>query len=105
MISRVSAVALLAMSLAIGGCATPTAPRARPEPEIRTVETLVPVDDPRCAREAIARLGPEPAYPDTPAALRAAPDIFARTALLLAGRTMREARRAAVEEALRACAR
>jgi hypothetical protein len=86
--------------LLVTGCAA--APeRPRPEPEIRTVEVQIPVV---VACPALARLGPEPAYPDTAEALRAAPNIYVRTQLLLAGRGLRIARQAAVEAALAACA-
>lgn len=85
-------------ALALAGCAH------TPEPEIRTVEVKVPVDDPACAREAVARLGEAPAYPDTPEAIRAAPNLFERVKLLLAGRELRIAREAALKDALEACA-
>lgn len=71
-----------------------------PEPQIRTVTVNVPVPVP-CP--ALQRLGPPPAYPDTDAALRAAPDFGARVALLLAGRVLRIAREAATTAAMRAC--
>lgn len=85
-------------ALALAGCAH------TPEPEIRTVEVKVPVDDPACAREAVARLGAAPAYPDTPEAIRAAPNLFERVKILLAGRELRIAREAALKDALEACA-
>lgn len=85
-------------ALALAGCAH------TPEPEIRTVEVKVPVDDPACAREAVARLGEAPAYPDTPEALRAAPNLFERVKLILAGRELRIAREAALKDALEVCA-
>ena len=85
-------------ALALAGCAH------TPEPEIRTVEVKVPVDDPACAREAVARLGEAPAYPDTPEALRAAPNLFERVKLILAGRELRIAREAALKDTLEACA-
>jgi len=90
-------IAILALMLA--GCAART-----PEPEIRTVEIKVPVDDPACARAAIKRLGPAPDYPDTPEAIRAAGGLFERVQLLLAARVMRIAREAAITRALEACA-
>jgi hypothetical protein len=85
-------------ALALAGCAH------TPEPEIRTVEVKVPVDDPACAREAVARLGDAPAYPDTPEAIRAAPNLFERVKLILAGRELRIAREAALKDALEVCA-
>ena len=75
-----------------------------PEPEIHTVEVKVPVDDPKCAREAVARLGDAPAYPDTGEKIRSAADLFERVKLLLAGRELRIAREAALAAALKACA-
>ena len=49
-------------------------------------------------------LGPEPAYPDTDAALQATPDIFEAVKLLLKGRLMRIQRDAEKSSALQACA-
>lgn len=95
-------IAILAACLALAACGTTRI--ERPEPIIRTVEVKVPVDDPACAREAVARLGEAPAYPDTPEALRAAPNLFERVKLLLAGRELRIAREAALKDALEACA-
>lgn len=74
------------------------------EPEIRTVEVRVPIDDPACARAALERLGGAAAYPDTPTAIAGAGDIFERVKLLLAGRALRDAREAALSAALEACA-
>lgn len=97
-------VALLigAMSLAIVACGGPE--RAPPESIVQTVEVRVPVDDPACPREALARLGPSPDYPDSDAALRAAADLFERVRLLMAGRALRMPREAALSEALAVCA-
>jgi predicted small secreted protein len=95
-------IAILAACLALAACGTTRI--ERPEPIIRTVEVKVPVDDPACAREAVARLGEAPAYPDTPEAIRAAPNLFERVKLLLAGRELRIAREAALADALTACA-
>jgi hypothetical protein len=83
------AFALLA-ALPLCACATAGAP-------FRTIEAPVPVT---CA----PNLGPEPAYPDTDAALAAAPDLYARVRLLVAGRLMRIARDAVKTAALSACA-
>ncbi len=80
--------------LILGGCAsTPSEPRI----ETRTVEIPTPV---RCHPD----LGAPPDYPDTDAALQAAPDLFARVRLLLAGRLMRIARDQQTQAALQACA-
>lgn len=98
-VSRLHIVAATVFILT--ACATP-----RPaEPVIRTVEVRIPIDDPRCAREAIARLDAErPQYPDTPDALAAVTSVFDGARLLTAGRLLRIAREAALESALRACA-
>ena len=85
----------LAVLAFVSGCAS-----APPQPQsiqVRTVELPTPV---RCRPE----LGPEPDYPDTDAALRAAPDLFARVGLLLAGRLLRIARDQEKSAALAACA-
>jgi len=86
-------------ALLLAGCAGQT-----PEPVIRTVEILTPVDDPACARSALAAIGPAPVYPDNPEAIRAASNIFERVQLILAARELRRAREAALEAALKACA-
>ena len=84
----------LIAALILGGCASsPPAPRI----EIRTVDIPTPV---RCRPD----LGAEPEFPDTDAALQAAPDLFARVRLLLAGRLMRIARDQQIRAALQACA-
>lgn len=70
----------------------------RPEPTIQVHEAQVPV-----AVKCAADPGPEPAYADTSAALTAAPDIFARVQLLLAGREQRIARLLEVTAANAAC--
>jgi hypothetical protein len=88
------------ISLLLAACATTQAP----EPVVRTVEVRIPFDDPACAREALARLGPGPVYPDTDEALRNAPNVFAGVQLLSAGRLLRIAREAAWRAAVEACA-
>jgi len=90
----------LPLALLLSACGAGTLP----EPVIRTVTVQVPIDDPRCVREAQARLGPAPDYPDTDAALLAAESVFRGVQLLRAGRVLRIAREAALAEALRACA-
>lgn len=90
----VAAVGLLALS----ACAT--GPRTPPEPIVRTVEVKVPVVAP-CP--ALATLGAAPAYPDTEAALTAAPNLFERVKLLLAGRVLRVQRELALTAAVGAC--
>lgn len=93
---------LVAAALGLAACEHTQAPS---EPIIRTVEVRVPYDDPACAREAVAELGDNPAYPDTDAALREAPNLFERVKLLLAGRELRAAREAALSAAIEECAR
>ncbi|MDR3507603.1 MAG: hypothetical protein P4L64_06860 [Caulobacteraceae bacterium] len=88
------AIPAILLSLALGACATAPPDRAV---AVRTVEVPVAV---RCQ----PNLGPEPAYPDTDEALKAAPDLFARVRLLLAGRLMRMGRDAEKSAALQACA-
>ncbi|QUD88064.1 hypothetical protein [Phenylobacterium montanum] len=84
-----AAIALLA------GCAS--TPDVAPPSVMHTVEVPTPV---RCRPD----LGPEPDYPDTDEALRAAPDLFSRVRLLLAGRMLRIARDQQKTAALAACA-
>lgn len=90
----------LSLALLLTACAT-----TPPEPRIVTQRVEVPVDDPRCAREAIARLGPAPNYPDSDSALRAVENVFAGVQLLQAGRILRIAREAALVAAMEACGR
>lgn len=67
----------------------------KPPPEIR--EVLVPIAQP-C--DASVR---RPALPDTPDAVRAQPNAFEKTRLLLAGRTLRDAYIASLEAGFIAC--
>lgn len=80
----------LILTLILSGCASQPQ-----EPVVRTVTVNVPVAAP-CLKD----IGPEPVYADTDAALRAAPDLFTRVKLLLAGRLQRmdrDAKRAAAD--------
>jgi len=79
--------------LALAGCAT-TAPA--PRIVTKTVQVAVPVS---CK----PALGPEPIYPDTDAALRAASDVYERVKLLVAGRLERIAHEALLNAAVAAC--
>lgn len=89
-IRRSAYLGLIAVILT--GCATTAvAP-------VRTVTVDIPV--PVHCNPA---LGPEPNYPDSDAALRAAPDLFSRVKLLLEGRLMRIQRQAELSAALKAC--
>lgn len=82
-------------ALALASCRTaPT-----PEPIVRTVEVRVPV-----AVACVPTLSAKPTYPDTDAALKAAPDIFEAVRLLLAGRELRRPRESELEAALLGCA-
>ena len=92
--ARCFTASLAALAL-LAGCAS--APPGLQPVQLRTVELPTPV---RCRPE----LGPDPDYPDTDAALRAAPDLFARVRLLLAGRLLRIARDQEKSAALAACA-
>lgn len=78
--------------LVLGGCAA-----AQPEPIIRTVEVRVPVPV-ACVVDV-----PEPVYSDSREALRAAPNVFERVKLLLAGREERAAHDETERAARRAC--
>jgi hypothetical protein len=87
--------ALIAVLL-LAGCNT--TPKVRPEPIVQLVEVKIPVVV-ACAPD----IGPEPVYADTPEAIAAAPDIYARTVLLLVGRIQRIARDAVKTAALDEC--
>ena len=78
--------------LTAGSCATTS------EPQVITKTVEVPVAV-KCAADVPA----PPAYPDTDAALKAAPDLFARVRLLVAGRLERIAREAQLSAALGGC--
>lgn len=88
-------LAILALAAVLSACATQPAPVAT----IRTVEVKVPVPTP-CVPAA---LGPAPAYPDTAAALRAAPDAADRYRLMAAGRLLRDQRLAELEPVVKGC--
>lgn len=76
--TRFLAIALLGLLLV--GCA------AKPEPVERVVIKEVKVGVPVACD---VKLGPEPDYPDTEAAILAAPNIFERAKLLVVGRLLR----------------
>ena len=69
-----------------------------PDPKVVTVTVDHPV-----AVQCRPDIGPEPAYPDTDAALKAAPDLFHRVQLLVAGRLLRIARDGQKTAALAQC--
>ncbi len=87
---------LILSALLLASC-TPTQ-RPAPEPVVQIVEVKVPV-----AVSCEPDIGPDPAYVDTAEAIAAAPDIFARTVLLLAGRIQRIARDEVKTAALAGC--
>lgn len=89
---------LILSALLVAGCSS--TPKPAPEPVVRIVEVKVPV-----AVACSPDIGPEPAYVDTPGAIATAPDIFARTVLLLAGRVQRIARDEVKTAALDECRR
>lgn len=80
------------LALALAGCATTS------EPKIITKVVEVPVATP-CA----VTVPPAPAYPDTDEAIRAAPNIFEKTKLIVAGRLMRIAHERELRAALIGC--
>lgn len=90
--------ALILSALLLTGCNS--TPKPAPEPIVQIVEVKVPVAVP-CDPD----IGPEPAYVDTPEAIAAAPDIFARAVLLVAGRVQRIARDQVKTAALDECRR
>lgn len=88
----IAIAATVSMAGPLAGCATP------PEPKIETRIVEVPV-----AVKCAVTIPVEPAYPDTKEALAAAPGIFAKVQLLLAGREVREAYKNEVKAALIGC--
>lgn len=89
--------ALLPALLLLSGCMGSQTPL---EPQVRTVEVQVPVPVPCSTLQALST---EPTYPDTDEALRAAPNIFVRTQLLVQGRLLRIARLAQYTAAKASC--
>lgn len=87
---------LIAAALALASCTTK--PTINPVPVVQYIEVKVPVAVP-CDPD----IGPEPAYADTPEAIAAATDLFARVQLLLAGRGLRIARDEVKTAALAEC--
>jgi hypothetical protein len=91
------AIVLVAV-LALAACTKTVQDRPEPITVVQEVKVPVPVPCP-----TLAELGPEPSYPDTDTAIKAAPNIFARTVLLAQGRLMRIKRLAEYEVAKQAC--
>lgn len=90
-------LAILAMLVALGGCATTSEPS---EPRVETVTVKVPVPVP-CP--ALEELGPEPAYPDTDGALEQAETIGILAQLYRVGRALRVQRLAEYKAARAGC--
>lgn len=88
--------ALILSALLLASCGTTA--KTAPEPIVQIIEVKVPV-----AVACDPDIGPEPAYVDTPEAIAAASDIFARTLLLVAGRVQRIARDEVKTAAIAAC--
>lgn len=92
-ISRL-AIALTVGCVSLAACATP----AR-EPVVKTVTVLVPTPV-TCVPSS---LRPEPAYPDTAAAIKASPGPGDLLQLLMAGRILREQWLSEIRPVLIAC--
>lgn len=89
---RALAFTVGAATFLLTACATTS------EPQIVVKEVRVPVPV-ACA----ASPGPDPAFSDTPEALRAAADVFQQVKLLLAGRAQRDGRIAELKGAVAGC--
>jgi hypothetical protein len=87
----IAVAAILSFLAACAGVRTP-----QPVVQVREVQTPVAVT-------CTPPLGAAPAYPDTDAALKTAPDVFARVRLLVSGRLLRLARERELNAALVAC--
>jgi hypothetical protein len=110
--------ALVAAGVLLSGCQTwfhrPRPPAPEPAPVIKApTEPLLkvpkpppppPPPPPAPPKSCIPRgLGPAPRYPDTDAALRAAPGAADRYQLMAAGRILRQERLEELERAIAAC--
>lgn len=84
-------LAILLACLALAACATA-------EPQIKTQIVNVPV-----AVHCKPDIKADPVYPDTAAAIKAAPSIFERVQLLLEGRKERDQRLAELGTAIQGC--
>lgn len=90
---------ILAAALALVACGQKE-PIRPPEPIVEVKEVLVPTP---VACKALADAGPTPSYPDTDAAIQAAPDIWELGKLYAKGRLLRIQRAARLEAARLAC--
>lgn len=95
MIRAAIAIVIAIVGLGLAGCATDGGP---PQPVVQIKQVPVPVPV-RCS----PYIGPEPIYPDTDAALKAAPDLVTWGKDLEAGRALRIARDKTKTDALGAC--
>lgn len=86
----------LAIIALLGGCATDGCP----EPGVEVHETRIPV-----AQPCDAKVSAKPTYPDTDAAITAAPNVAERARLYAAGRKLRQAREDELQAAVDGCAR
>ena len=105
---RLAAVA--ALGLALAGCRTPpireiAPPLPAPPVQVITAKPVVLAPEPAPALAAcIPRtLPPPPKYPDSDAALKAAPGAADRYQLMAAGRILRQKRLEELERAVAAC--
>lgn len=95
--TRLAIIAALILSaLALAACGTHDP--AQPTIITKTVNVPTPVAcDPK--------LGPDPIYPDTAAAIAAAPNVAERARLYAAGRLMRQARERELQAAVVGCSK
>lgn len=84
---RLSSAVLALAAASAAGCATTPSEPLEPPVRVVTVKEQTPVPCP-----ALLKLGPEPEYPDTDAAILAAPNIAERSRLYTEGRVLRIAR-------------
>lgn len=89
------AFATVSAALCITLCACQTTPL---EPRIVTKTVEVPIQV-----QCKPTLPAEPSYPDTDAALKAAPDLFSKVQLMVAGRVLRIARLQVLNATLQGC--
>lgn len=85
----------VAVAVSLTACATDN-----PPPPVQTVTVKVPVPVP-----CDPHLSPSPVYADSDAAIRAAPDLFERVKLLVAGRLQRIARERELQAAVEGCSK
>lgn len=91
---RLQLAVLAVAGLLLSGCAHQAGPEAKVTTTVREVPVPVPCK---------ADIGPDPAYPDTDAALNGVTDVFEGVKILKAGRTLRIARLSELADALKGC--